>query len=140
MIVIRGYTAFRRILSLMNDQDRFAPEIELLKRQALNITQAVLYVKQHSVNCIPAAMYAMSRFDPDLFPAEEAEIFVENLFSARSGLPNGETVKAEDIPEIREYILTLYRRFVEEGKKAGHWTKPLLGFLDSLPRTGAHGH
>jgi hypothetical protein len=140
MIVIRVYTAFRRILSLMNDQDRFTKEIELVKRQALNITQAILYVKQHSVNCISAAMYAMSCFDPDLFPPEEAETFVKNLFSPRSGLPEGEAVKAKDISEIRKHILTLYRRFVAEGEKAGHWTEPLLGFLDSLPRTGEYGH
>jgi hypothetical protein len=140
MIVIRVYTAFRRILSLINDQDRFAPEIASVKRQALNITQAILYVKQHSVNCVSAAMYAMSRFDPDLFPQEEAETFVQNLFSSRSGLPKGDAVKAKDVPEIREHILTLYRRFIEEGKKAGHWTEPLIGFLASLPRAGEYGH
>jgi hypothetical protein len=140
MIVIRVYTAFRRVLSLMGDSDRYAPEIESVKNQALNITQAILYVKQHSVNCVSAAMYAMSRFDPDLFPPEEAEIFAANLFSPRNGLPEGEAVTAEDVPEIREHILTLYRRFFEEGKKAGNWEEPLLEFLDSLSRTGERGH
>jgi hypothetical protein len=140
MIVIRVYTTFRRILVSMNDQNRYAEELASVKRQALNITQAILYVKQHSVNCISAAMYAMSRFEPDLFPPEEAEIFIEGLFSSRGGLPEGDTVKEEDIPEIRGHIVRLYRRFVEEGKNAEHWTEPLLDFLSSLPRVGEHGH
>jgi hypothetical protein len=140
MIAIRGYTAFRQILASMNDRESCATELESVKRQALNITQAILYVKQHSVNCISAAMYAMSRFDPPLFPAEEAEIFAESLFSPRDGLPKGDAVKTEDIPEIRAHIAGLYRRFVEEGKNAAHWTEPLLGFLASLPRVEARGH
>ncbi|MDR2048841.1 MAG: hypothetical protein LBP69_05250 [Treponema sp.] len=140
MIVIRGYTAFRRILVSMNDQNRYAAELESVKRQALNITQAILYVKQHSVNCVSAAMYAMSRFEPELFPPEEAELFIKGLFSSGSGIPEGDAVKEEDIPEIRGHIVRLYRRFVEEGKNAGHWTEPLLDFLGSLPRVGERGH
>jgi hypothetical protein len=140
MIVIRGYTALRQILSSMNDLENRAAELELVKRQALNITQAILYVKQHSVNCVSAAMYAMSCFDPSLFPRKEAELFVEGLFSPGDGLPEGDAVAARDIPEIRGHIAALYRRFVEEGKKAGHWTEPLLAFLSSLPRTGERGH
>jgi hypothetical protein len=140
MIVIRGYTAFRQILASMNDGESCAGELESVKRQALNITQAILYVKQHSVNCIPAAMYAMSRFDPALFPAEEAEIFAKALFSPRDGLPEGDAVKAEDVSEIRRHIAGLYHRFVEEGKNAKHWTEPLLGFLKNLPRADARGH
>ncbi|MDR2142842.1 MAG: hypothetical protein LBP29_00550 [Treponema sp.] len=140
MIAIRVYTAFRQIPVSMNDQDRYAAELESVKRQALNITQAILYVKQHSVNCVSAAMYAMSCFEPDLFPPEEAEIFIKGLFSSGDGLPEGDTVNEEDIPEIRGHIAGLYRRFVEEGKNAGHWTEPLLDFLASLPRVGERGH
>jgi hypothetical protein len=140
MIVIRGYTAFRQILASMNKTENYAVELELVKKQALNITQAILYVKQHSVNCVSAAMYAMSRFDPDLFPVEEAEIFAGGLFSPRNGLPGGDAVAARDIPEIRSHITGLYRRFIEEGKNAAHWTEPLLGFLASLPRVGERGH
>ncbi|MDR0586432.1 MAG: hypothetical protein LBG26_04260 [Treponema sp.] len=140
MIAIRVYTAFRQILVSMNDQNRYAAELESVKRQALNITQAILYVKQHSVNCVSAAMYAMSRFDPDLFPPEEAEIFVKGLFSRGGGFPEKDAVKEEDIPEIRGHIAGLYRRFVEQGKNAGHWTEPLLDFLGSLPRVGERGH
>jgi hypothetical protein len=140
MIIIRGYTAFRQILASMNDSENCAAELESVKRQALNISQAILYVKQHSINCVSAAMYAMSRFDPSLFPPEEAELFVESLFSPRDGLPEGDAVKAEDIPEIRGHIAGLYRRFAEEGKNAAHWTEPLLGFLASLPRVEERGH
>jgi hypothetical protein len=140
MIVIRGYTVFRQILASMNKTESCAVELESVKKQALNITRAILYVKQHSINCISAAMYAMSRFDPDLFPVEEAEIFAEGLFSPQDGLPGGDAVAAQDIPEIRSHIAGLYRRFVEEGKNAAHWTDPLFDFLASLPRVGERGH
>jgi hypothetical protein len=141
MIVIRGYTKFRRMLS-SREPGRFqnSGEIELVKRQALDIVQAVLYVKQHSINCISAAMYAMSRLDPALFPAEEAELFVSGLFSRRDGLPGGEFVQPENVPKIKSHILTLYRRFIEEGKNAGDWCEPLLRFLSRLPRAGERGH
>jgi hypothetical protein len=140
MIAIRVYTVFRQILAFMDSKKKYGAELESVKRQALNIVQAILYVKQHSVNCISAAMYAMSRFDPELFSAKEAEMFVEGLFSYRDGVPEGDAVNAKDIPEIRSHILSLYHRFVEEGKNAEHWTEPLLGFLRFLPRVKEHGH
>jgi hypothetical protein len=80
MIVIRTYTLFKEIIKTLRLEEQFAAQAEELRRGALTITEAVLYIKQHSVNCISAAMYAMSRFDPRLFPVEEAERFASDLF------------------------------------------------------------
>ncbi|MCL2473053.1 MAG: hypothetical protein FWF26_05175, partial [Treponema sp.] len=92
MIVIRTYTLFRDIINTLGDKERFAAQTEELRSGALAITEAVLYVKQHSVNCISAAMYAMTRFDRRLFPPAEAEHFVSCLFAATGdeSIPKGE--------------------------------------------------
>jgi len=128
MVVIRTYTLFREIIKTLKLEDRFAAQAEELRRGALAITEAVLYVKQHSVNCISAAMYAMSRFDTGLFPPDEAERFVSEIFI------KGEGLSKEDGEEIRAYILVLYRRFLDEGEKGEDWKKPLFDFLKTLPK------
>jgi len=130
MVVIRTYTLFAEILKTLGG--RFSSQAaslwsEELRRGALAITETVLYVKQHSVNCIPAAMYAMTSFDPSLFPPGEAEHFVSDLFGEEK-VPD-----KEDAAEIRRHILSLYRRFLAEGKTVDNWTEPLLNFLKELP-------
>jgi len=128
MVVIRTYTLFEEIIKTLGNEEQFAAHAEELRRGALAITDAVLYIKQHSVNCISAAMYAMSRFDAGLFPPAEAERFASEIFK------EGEGLSKEDGEEIREYILSLYRRFLAEGEKGGDWTQPLLDFLKGLPK------
>jgi hypothetical protein len=121
MVVIRTYTKFRAVIRSLGDEGRFAPQIEELRRGAQEITEAILYVKQHSVNCVSAAMYAMSCFDPGLFPAEEAADFTAGLFT-RPGSPEKSEI-------IRAYIIEKYQLFLEEGKKGTDWKAPLLAFL-----------
>jgi hypothetical protein len=76
-------------------------------------------------------MYAMSRFDPALFPRPEAEVFVARLFAPRSGLPG---IGAVDGLVIRDHIIALYRRFMDESPGPGvPWEEPLLRFLQGLP-------
>jgi len=126
MVVIRTYTAFRQIFETLGREDA-APKAEELYWGAIAITEAVLYIKQHSVNCLPAAMYSMTRFEAGLFPPEEAERFTADLFI------NEEVPGKADAEEIRRHIVTLYRRFLAEGEKAADWTAPLLDFLKALP-------
>jgi len=125
MVVIRTYTLFRDIIKTLGEETRFTPQAEELRRGAIAITEAVLYVKQHSVNCIPAAMYAITRFDPRLFPPDEAELFLSQVFG-KVKIPD-----EKDSDEIRRHILTLYRRFLAQGE--AEWTKPLFDFLNELP-------
>jgi hypothetical protein len=125
MVVIRTYTRFRETVKTLGDAGQYAPLIEEVRRGALAITEAILYVKQHSVNCIPAALYAMTRFDEACFPPEEAEDFVSRLFT--------ETGSPPESPAIREHIIELYRRFLREGRDSRSWTDPLLAFLRDFP-------
>ncbi len=128
MIAIHAYTKFRSIVQSLGEEENLSKEINEMYKGALKITEAVLYVKQHSVNCISAAMYAMSHFDALLFPVEEARTFAEELFTNKAELGT------EDGSLIREHIQSLYERFIDEGKEALHWTEPLIRFLEESPQ------
>jgi hypothetical protein len=123
MVVIRTYTTFADIIRNFGDSETYVKQAMELRKRALAITEAVLYVKQHSVNCVAAAMYAMTRFDPPLFTEQEAETFTTNLFT-------DSTLAPADASRIREHILALYRRFLDQGKQSADWTEPLLAFLE----------
>jgi hypothetical protein len=128
MIVVRTYTAFRAILQKAGEAALYKDEIEAMRCGAIAIAEAVLLVKHHSVNCIPAALYAMSRFDPPLFPREEAEDFAAELFSG------GEFAGIADAAVlVRDHIVNLYRNFMAEGESAEDWTAPLVAFLRKCP-------
>jgi hypothetical protein len=136
MVVIRTYTKFADLTASLESggagNDETAGRVRELKRRAQDITEAILYVKQHSVNCVAAAMYAMTRFEERLFPREEAEDFLSGIFGSggRGEAPvsgRGGKVEARDGAAIRSYIGALYARFLAEG--ASSWEKPLLDFL-----------
>jgi hypothetical protein len=131
MVVIRTYTVFAKEIRSLENGGRFADRINEIHAGALAITEAILFVKQHSVNCVAASMYAMTCFDGGLFPPEEAEDFVSRLFS--------KSLAASDAELIRTHILSLYRRFLDErgnaesGFSRQGWEKPLVDFLRGLP-------
>jgi hypothetical protein len=101
-------------------------QIDEINSGAVLITEAILYVKQHSVNCVAAAMYAMSRFDPVLFPPDEADVFAARLFGKPDGLAPADAVI------IRDHISALYRRFMADIRSPDEpWEMPLLRFLQT---------
>jgi len=142
MVVIHTYLQFKEIAKYFGEEDKLSSQIEEMKQGALAICQAILFVKQHSVNCIPAALYGMTCFSPDLFPPKEAEIFTNLLFSP-APKANEETskyrvhpsaapltkVSKEDQEQIKSYILSLYNKYLEEKKTAKVWYEPVLKFL-----------
>jgi hypothetical protein len=155
MVVIRTYTKFAAMLRLLNEAEHCSTQINEIKQGALAITQAILFVKQHSVNCIAASFYAMTRFDGKLFPPEEAEAFTELLFgdpppfyfeSRQGRLPKNYRLRpcaapktklpAADVAEIKAHILSLYRRFLAEGNStpSRDWIDPLLNFMKEMPQ------
>ncbi|GHV15807.1 hypothetical protein FACS189493_0280 [Spirochaetia bacterium] len=121
MVVIHTYTMFRNILTSLGETEAQAERIEAVRKYALDITESILYVKQHSVNCISATMYAMTRLDGDCFPQEEAEDFVSRLFTDPPSPPRRD--------EIRTFLIERYRAFLEMDKDNPDWKSPLLTFL-----------
>ena len=151
MIVIFTYKMFAVIARTLGEEDKLKAQIEEMKQGALAITQAVVFVKQHSVNCIAAALYAVTCFDSSLFPQEEAEAFCSLLFgqapdpvgpagdarlltnykvhpsaSPKTRLPD--SVQAE----IKAHIVNLYRNFLAQKTQAKTWEEPLLDFMRPL--------
>ena len=145
MVVIHTYLRFADAAKRLGDEEKLKAQILEMRQGALAICQAILFVKQHSVNCIPAALYAMTCFSPKLFPPEEAEAFTAQLFSPAppvceitaikrehpSAAP-ATKVSKEDQAEIKKYIITLYRRYLSEGKTAKSWEEPILNFLREM--------
>jgi hypothetical protein len=131
MAAILTYTRFKAAMKKLDGAGRFSPLAEEYRRGAQDITEAVLYVKQHSVNCVAAAMYAMTCFDGAAFPPEEAEVFCSGLFAGESrrtaGLPR---IGGEPGDAARRHILALYRSFTRP--PTGPWEQPLLDFLRPL--------
>jgi hypothetical protein len=59
---------------------RSARALAYLRQEAVRITESILFVKQHSVNCIGASMFYLSLAFPE-FGREAMAEFVESLFT-----------------------------------------------------------
>ncbi|MDR2181692.1 MAG: hypothetical protein LBN92_03325 [Treponema sp.] len=128
MIVIRCYTRMREYAETPEAEN--ASYREAVFRHALAITEAVLRVKQHGVNCVAAALFAMSALDRN-FPREEAVRFTAALFDSRFG--NGAALKQHVLALYGE-LLDAYTRSPSDG-----WAAPLLAFLEKLPQKQKSG-
>ena len=96
---------------------------EELYKGALEITETVLYVKQHSVNCIPAALYLATANFPELVTVEDAHKFIFEMFA------NPEGFSEETALQVREHILTTYDKYRADGAKSENWYDPVREFL-----------
>ena len=136
MLMIHSYTAFNHYLRSLGEEETLKYLAEKVFLGAVVISEAVLYVKQHSINCIAAALYTMYCFDPALFETADAETFVNSLFSAKDIPPEYAPYYTEpladpkDIADLRKQILCLYKSFLE--KQNGHWTSPIMDFLKTM--------
>jgi len=142
MVVIHTYLQFVQTSKKLGVYEGLKEEANEMKQGALAISQAILFVKQHSVNCIPAALYGMTCFSPDLFPKEEAYKFTELLFSLPPKADTKEPknpvhpssapltiINETDQAEIKKHIITLYNQFISEKDDSKPWYLPLLNFL-----------
>jgi hypothetical protein len=97
-----------------------------LYEEARAITESVLFVKQHSVNCIGASLYYLKRRFP-AFKDAEAEAFVASLFATEAGcLDNAAELRAV-ILEVCAEMDRSYARSPELG-----WREPILQFIDGF--------
>lgn len=124
MIVIRCYTKFRETAERFGDLDELAEYVEELKTGALAVTESVLFVKQHSINCIPSALYAVYKMDNSLFSYKEALEFIEDLFINDTGF-------IDNPAEIRACIRSLFISFTEADPVSMDWRSPLFDFLEN---------
>ena len=65
---------------------------EELYKGAVAIGETVLYVKQHSVNCIPAALYMMTRIQSDLVTIGTCVKYIEDLFKEQDDIAESDKI------------------------------------------------
>lgn len=122
-IVVLAYTFFRQTFKELEmdnkEQDFYNAE---LYRGALDIAETVLYVKQHSVNCIPAALFMMTNLIPEYFKAEDARIFINDLFKDCTD------IQPEDKINIHNHIKNMYENLLQE-KSDKDWTEPVKNWI-----------
>lgn len=116
------YTAlhFASQLKILNIENKFNSEIDFAYKHALDITASILYVKQHSINCIPLALYTMHSIDGIFFNDDEIERFYSSLFLEQTDF---------DAPSVRSHIENLYKKIKNEGEAAKDWREPVFAFL-----------
>ncbi|MBO7638949.1 MAG: hypothetical protein J6S91_08235, partial [Treponema sp.] len=90
---------------------------------AVEIGETVLYIKQHSVNCIPAALYMITRIVPELFTPDNAIEFISALFK------NKTDISENDRKKIQAHILFTYERFLLEGAIEEDWRDPIIRWM-----------
>ena len=96
-----------------------------LYENAVAIAETVLYVKQHSVNCIPAALYMMTRIHGDIISTDDCINFINSLFQNQTDIPES------DKREINKHIQYMYERFYLEGLHYEDWREPVQRWISS---------
>lgn len=96
--------------------------------EAIQIADSVLYVKQHSVNCIPAALYMVVSNFEEYFSADDARKFLDDMFS------NPQDFAEEDAKEVKDFMKNRFEKYLEEGKTCENWYEPVRNFLLSLEK------
>ena len=102
---------------------------EELREGAQRIIESVLYVKQHSVNCIPAAMYMMLYVLKDRFTISAGVDIINSLFT------DDETLSARDQKKLSAHIHFMFERLLLEGANENDWTVPVKRWLKSYARS-----
>ena len=88
------------------------------------IGRSVLYLKQHSVNCIPAALYMLCRVAPGLFTAADAHEFIARF------LAPADDIADQDRAAITGYSDSFLDSLLAGGEGEDDWTVPLKRWLD----------
>ena len=89
------------------------------------ITETVLYVKQHSVNCIPAAVYMVTNMLKDRFTITDAIYFIDSLFSESTD------ILPENKEKIHTHIHITFEKFLLENCSEEDWTVPIKRWLST---------
>ena len=100
-----------------------------LREGARRIIESVLYVKQHSVNCIPAAMYMMLYVLKNRFTISAGIDIINSLFA------DDETLSDPDKKKISAHIHFMFERLLLEGANENDWTVPVKRWLKSYARS-----
>ena len=85
-------------------------------------------MKQHSVNCIPAALYLVTANFGDLFSVDDARKFIDDMFK------NPEGFSFEEAFQVKDHIRTSFEKYLSESKTAKNWHEPIRNFLENYEK------
>lgn len=125
-IIALCYAFYRRMFSELPEYFS-AEEKEFYENEiysyGVEIAESVLYVKQHSVNCIPAALYMITHIMSDDFKAVDGTRFMDDI------LVHDKRISAENKKKIVDYMQFIYERFLIEGVTENDWREPVKRWL-----------
>lgn len=124
LLVVSNYMNVWRLIGKFStgNGERYKTQKELVYNKAVEITESILFMKQHSVNCIPAALYFMTMLR-DEFTQEEALSFIDDLFASKDGAP-------ENAGEIKDFIRSQYLAMLHtDVPQGGSHNDVLVDFL-----------
>ncbi len=107
------YTISLMIDKLADDSELYGDERKYLWDQAVSITESILFIKQHSVNCVAAGLYVLSSGSCG-FPESLAEKVINQLFTRKED-------QLESAAEVKQYIRELYESFLKAGKERPYY-------------------
>ncbi len=98
-----------------------------INAQAVSIVESVLFVKQHSVNCIPLALYMLTAtMSKSFFSAKDAITFIDSLFLT------SKEIDSATRNEIIEYFYYMYDRALLESKYSSNWQACIEHWLNDF--------
>lgn len=95
-----------------------------IKSLGFSIIESVLFVKQHSINCIPLALYMLTATNKDDFiPKDEVHSIISELFI------NNEDITEDTKDKLRNHFISLYDNALENRKNYETWQESITNWL-----------
>lgn len=108
------------------DEEKKETFLKQIYDGAVRITESVLFVKQHSLNCVGAALYMISATGSvGFFTAPDAEKFITSLFESSKEIAENECLT------IKKYIYSLYCYLEKNRLSSENWRQPLFDFINN---------
>lgn len=126
--IVAGTWAFVRKLLKSTELNQYEIQefLDEIYFGAIKISESVLYVKQHSINCVTAALYFLTAInEQNFFSEKDAENFIDRLFQ------DATDIFPSDVQEIHDYMKKMYKALIKDKKKAENWQAPIFSWLNS---------
>lgn len=116
-------TYFKRVFKAeFSEEEQNFYNTELYE-EAIQIAETVLYIKQHSVNCVAAALYMMNCIMEGEFSIQNAIDFINTLFA------DADDITDENKKLINEHLNILFEQLLLEGTNEYDWVTPLKRWI-----------
>lgn len=115
---------FRKYMKDVLPAEEAEMRVKELREEALAIIESVLFVKQHSVNCVPSALYMLSATTEDGFFTTEDAIEMFNILFQKAPEVSDEAKK-----EIFDYFNYIYERDYIQNIYEDDWAESIKNWM-----------